>query len=647
MTKGTEKSELWRKKETLPEGPGVYLFKDARGKVLYVGKAANLRHRVSSYFQSRHDGNPWLSTLMDRARDLEVLTTRSEKEALILECNLIKIHRPPFNIRFRDDKSYPFLKLDLKEPFPTLYITRQPKEDDALYFGPFPDGLALKETLEIIKKLFGVRTMKIINDKRRSGCPWRDTKKPLPRACLEFHLLRCSGPCIGAISPEEYARQCRRLAQFLNGRAKDVLKRLEEEMWAAAQREDFETAAARRDQLNALIRVTQRQAVHLSIKGDVDAYAFAGQMGLGCVQMILVRSGQVIADPHFIVHYQDGQSPSQILGAFLKQRYAAGVTVPQTILLPVELEDRPVLEQWLTEKRGAPVRIVFGKKAHFKDLLELAETNAQQALREEIHREEQERLARSYALLSLQTLLHLPAPPERIECFDISTTMGTESVGAMVVFEGGKPAKAHYRKFRIKNPRKGEKGLPIPDDYAAMEEVLRRRFRHYEEGDPKFSTLPDLLLIDGGKGQLTVALKVLKDLNLSLPVAALAKEQELLFVPTSPEPIAFPFHSPALHLLQRIRDEAHRLAVGFHRKRRQQKTLRTLLDEVPGIGPARRKALLHHFRSLDDLANASPEELAKVPHMTRKVAQSLWQFLRSGWRDRWAGEPAEGVGGTP
>ncbi len=630
MAVGKNQSLLERKRALLPDAPGVYMFKDARGRVLYVGKASRLRHRVSSYFQSRHrGGNPWIANLMTKARDLEVLTTRTEKEALILECNLIKIHRPPYNIRFKDDKSYPFLRLSLDEPYPSLIITRQPKEDGALYFGPFPEGRPLRETLDLIKKLFGIRTLKVVNDKRRSGCPWRDTKKLLPRACLEFHLLRCSGPCIGAISQDQYLAQARRLAHFLDGRGKEVLQRLEEEMWDAAERQDFETAAQRRDQLNALERVTQRQAVFLPVKGDLDVYAFATQMGLGCIEMILVRSGQVVADQRFIVRVVDGQTPAEILGAFIKQRYASGVTVPQTILLPVKLEDRLVLQEWLRDKRKGPVHILSAPKGRFREVMELTEANSRRAVEEEIRKEEQEQLTRSYALLSLQNHLNLPKPPERIECYDISTTMGVEPVGAMVVFTNGKPDKSFYRRFRIKQLRykSNDDSVPVPDDYAAMEEVLRRRFGHYQEGDPKFSPLPDLLLVDGGRGQLTVAVKVLTEFGLSVPAAALAKQQELIYVPWSPEPIALPFHSPALHLLQRVRDETHRFAIGHHRQRRLRKTLRTLLDEVPGIGPARRTALLQHFGSIEALCQATVEELSRVPGMNKKSAETLRQFL--------------------
>jgi excinuclease ABC subunit C len=620
---------LAEKLAALPEAPGVYLFKDRHGRVLYVGKTVNLRARVRSYFQGEDLSRPWLREMVGKIADLEVLTTRTEKEALILECNLIKLHRPPFNIRFKDDKTYPFLKVTLNEPFPALIITRQPKDDGARYFGPYPDGRALRETVELLKRLFGIRTLTVVNERRKSGCPWRDTSKLLPRACLEFHLHRCSGPCVNAISPDEYRRTAQRLCEFLEGRTGEVLRQLEQAMWEAAEREEFEKAAKLRDQIRAIQAITERQAVHLPVRDDIDAYAFASEMGLGCVQMLLVRSGMLVGDQHFIVRIGEGQSAAEILSAFVKQRYSAGVPVPKIVLLPVELDDAAVIAEWLSEKRGEPVTVRTAKSGVLRDLLDLAERNARQALREELQREEQERLSREFALRSLQTHLNLSTLPRRIECYDISTTMGVETVGAMVVFVDGKPAKSEYRRFRIKGAWVMDEatGKPRPDDYAAMREVLTRRFRHYFDGDPKFAELPDLLVVDGGKGQLSVAMQVLKEFGLQIPVAALAKEHELLYVPHSEAPIALPFHSPALHLLQRLRDETHRCAIRFHRQRRTKRTLRSLLDEVPGIGVARKKALLQHFGSLEALMRASVDELSKVPHMTRPVAERLWAFL--------------------
>ena len=620
---------LAEKLAALPEAPGVYLFKDRHGRVLYVGKTVNLRARVRSYFQGEDLSRPWLREMVGKIADLEVLTTRTEKEALILECNLIKLHRPPFNIRFKDDKTYPFLKVTLNEPFPALIITRQPKDDGARYFGPYPDGRALRETVELLKRLFGIRTLTVVNERRKSGCPWRDTSKLLPRACLEFHLHRCSGPCVNAISPDEYRRTAQRLCEFLEGRTGEVLRQLEQAMWEAAEREEFEKAAKLRDQIRAIQAITERQAVHLPVRDDIDAYALASEMGLGCVQMLLVRGGMLVGDQHFIVRIGEGQSAAEILSAFIKQRYSAGVPVPKIVLLPVGLDDAAVIAEWLSEKRGEPVTVRTAKSGVLRDLLDLAERNARQALREELQREEQERLSREFALRSLQTHLNLSTLPRRIECYDISTTMGVETVGAMVVFVDGKPAKSEYRRFRIKGAWVMDEatGKPRPDDYAAMREVLTRRFRHYFDGDPKFAELPDLLVVDGGKGQLSVAMQVLKEFGLQIPVAALAKEHELLYVPHSEAPIALPFHSPALHLLQRLRDETHRCAIRFHRQRRTKRTLRSLLDEVPGIGVARKKALLQHFGSLEALMRASVDELLKVPHMTRPVAERLWAFL--------------------
>lgn len=623
------KTPLIEKIAALPEGCGVYLFKDEQGRVLYIGKAVNLRNRVRSYFQTEDTSRPWLRRMIPRIADIEVITTRNEKEAFILECNLIKLHRPAFNIRFKDDKGYPFLKVTLNDPFPALIVTRQPREDGARYFGPYPDGKALRETIEFLKRTFGIRTLTVVNERRKSGCPWRDTNKSLPRACLEYHLHRCSGPCIGAIEKEEYRRTALMVCEFLEGRREEIVEQLEREMWEAAEREEFEKAAKLRDQIKAIQTIIERQAVHLSIREDIDVYAFASEMGLGCVQMLLVRGGALLSDQRFFVRVSEGQSAAEVLGAFVKQRYSSGVPVPKIVLLPVELEDSNLIAEWLSERRGEPVTIYTATSGVMRDLLDIAEQNAKQALREELLREEREKVTRDFALHSLQSHLNLPSKPHRIECYDISTTMGIETVGSMVVFIDGKPEKSEYRKFKIKGSWvvDGTTGKPRPDDYAAMKEVLTRRFKHYLEGDPKFQELPDLILVDGGKGQLSIALQVLKEFELNIPVAALAKEHELLYVPHFETPIALPFNSPALHLLQRIRDESHRFAVKYHRKRRAQKTFRTILDEIPGIGPTRKKALLQHFGSLEALMRASIDELSRVPHMTRKAAEALKDFL--------------------
>jgi len=408
---GRRESTLVEKLAALPEAPGVYLFKDRSGRVLYVGKAVNLRNRVRAYFHGEDATRPWLREMVAKIADVEVLTTRSEKEALILECNLIKLHRPPYNIRFKDDKAYPYLKVTLNEPFPALVITRQPKDDGARYFGPYPDGRALRETVNLLKRLFGIRTMTVVNERRKSGCPWRDTRKFLPRACLEYHLHRCTGPCVMAISPDEYRQLAQRVCEFLEGRAGEVIKQLERAMWEAAEREEFEKAAKLRDQIRALQSVTERQAVQLPVREDIDAYAFVSEMGLGCVQMLVVRGGRLLGDQHFVVRVREGQRVADILSAFIKQRYSSGVPVPQIVLLPVELDDGDVVAEWLSEKRGEPVTVRTAVSGVLRDLLELAERNAEQALREELQREEQERLSREFALRSLQMHLHLPAPP--------------------------------------------------------------------------------------------------------------------------------------------------------------------------------------------------------------------------------------------
>lgn len=614
---------LKEKLATLPDCPGVYMFKDSEGKVIYVGKASSLRNRVRSYFTPSSSRSYWHSRLIGHIFDLEYLTTCSEKEALILEGNLIKFYRPRFNIRFKDDKRYPFLKVPIEEPFPPLIVVRTPKDDGALYFGPFTSGKALKETIELIKKVFGVRTMTLIGDRRVSGCPWRDASKRMPRACIEYHIMRCSGPCIGAISEDEYRKLVKDVCSFLDGRHTQVIEELRKQMMEAAERLEFEKAARLRDQIFAVESIIERQSVVIGVSEDVDAYGYAEKGGLACIQMLMVRSGRLIGSQSFIVCSQDARSPADLISVFLKQHYSSPITIPQTIVLPMRIEDQEVIAEWLSDKRCGKVTIVFPVKGKLKELLEIAQQNAQQSLNAEIERSEREEQIINQALKSLMHYLGMERLPRRIECFDISNIHGQVAVASMVVFQDGRPEKKSYRRFTIKTLE------GIPNDYAMMKEVLRRRFLRLINGDEKFAQPPDLLLVDGGRGQLNCALQVLDELGISnISVAALAKEHELIYVPSQAVPIALPYNDPALLLLQRIRDEAHSFAIRHHRMRRGKLAFRSILDGVPGIGEKRKQRLLMRFGSLEALKKASVEELASVPGMTVKVAKRLFEFLR-------------------
>lgn len=619
-----ENERLHSKLVTLPDCPGVYMFKDGDGKVIYVGKASSLRNRVRSYFTSSAERSPWHRKLRQRICDVEYLVTRTEKEALILEGNLIKFYRPQFNIRFKDDKRYPFLKIPLQEPFPPLLIVRTPKDDGALYFGPFTSGKALKETVDIIKRTFGMRVMTLVGDRRLSGCPWRDTSKRMPRACLEYHIMRCSGPCTGAISEEDYKRVVREVCAFLEGRHTKVVEELRRHMMEAAERLEFERAAKIRDQIFAIERIVEKQSVVIGTHDDVDAYGYAERGGWACIQMLIVRSGRLIGNQSFIVHSRDAKSPSDLLSAFLKQHYSSLVPIPQRIILPMPIEDADVMSEWLSDKRGDKVTVQVPTRGKLKELIDIAQQNAEQALTAELEQSEREQRLIQEALESLQRHLSLDRLPKRIECYDISNLHGHIAVGSMVVFQDGRPDKSSYRRFTIKM----HEGLQ--DDYAMMREVLKRRFMRLLSGDEKFSASPDLVLVDGGKGQVNCALQVLNELGLSeIKVAGLAKEHELIYLQDEPAPIALPYNDPALLLLQRIRDEAHSFAIRHHRARRRKYALRSLLDEVPGIGEVRKRRLLMRFGSLEGLKRASIDELASVPGMTRDVAMRLWEFLHA------------------
>ncbi len=609
---------LKAKLDTLPAKPGCYLMKDAEGNVIYVGKAVNLRARVRSYFQAAAGLSPKTARLVAHIADLEWIVTPSELEALILENNLIKRHRPRYNVRLRDDKTYPYIKIHWQDAYPKVTITRRMEQDGARYYGPFTSSWAVQQTLDVLRRIFPYLTC----DREITG---RDE-----RPCLYYHIRRCAGPCIGAVSQEEYREIIAGLANFLEGQTEAVMNELEAKMMAAAEAWQFERAARYRDQIRAAQSLVERQAVVSPALSNQDVIAFARADGDTCVQIFFVRYGKLIGRESFVLEGTEGEENQEIMASFLKQFYDDAAYVPPEIILPYDVDEARIIESWLGSKRGATVVLRVPQGGSAQDLLKMAEENAVETLNALRSQWQADINRQLQALSELQEALGLSRPPARIECFDISNTQGAEPVASMVVFVQGVPRKGDYRRFQVKT-------VQGPDDYASMREVLRRRFRraveeHPEAGKPgqrdkgqTWKLLPDLLMVDGGKGQLGVAVEVLQEYDLldAVPAVALAKEREELFLPGKPEPILLPRAGQALYLVQRIRDEAHRFALTYHRSRRARAAMASVLEEIPGIGPARRRALLRRFGSVEAIREASVEELAQVPGMTRAAAERL------------------------
>jgi len=607
---------LQEKLRELPTSPGVYIFLGEGGEVLYVGKASSLRNRVRSYFQPS-GASPKAREIAREAVDLDYIVTRNEAEALILEDALIKKHRPRYNTRLRDDKRYPYVKITA-ERYPRVLFVRRPENDGARYFGPFTSAKSLRRLLSIAQKVFPLRTCNLDLD---SGKAYRP--------CLYYHLGKCPGPCTGDVSPEEYRRHVEGVAAILSGKTEQIIRELRERMEAAAREERFEEAAKLRDYLRALERLREKQAVALPEPVDLDAVGIAAENGRGYGLVLLVRGGRLIGREGFPLVVPEGSSSREVLADFLDQYYTRTTSIPQEVLLPLEIPEVEALSDYLASRRGQGVVVRIPLRGPRRELVEMARRNASLALRraaaEELSLPREEE-----ALEELAQALELSARPWRIEAFDISNIRGKEATGSLVAFVGGRPRRDAYRRFRVRISGK-------PDDYAMMEEVLRRRFSHglreLQEARPggKFSEFPDLLLVDGGKGQLNVALRVLEELGLSgIEVAALAKREEEIYRPGRRDPIRLPRDSEALKLLQRIRDEAHRFAVEYHRHLRRKEALSSLLDSVPGIGPVRRGQLLERFGSLEELKRASLEELLSIPGFPKSIALKLYKALHKG-----------------
>jgi excinuclease ABC subunit C len=607
--------------KTLPAKPGVYLFRDADAKVLYVGKAKTLRSRVRSYFQKSPDSRAAIQLLPSRVADIEVIVTGSEVEALHLEQNLVKRHRPPFNVRLRDDKSFPYIAVTVDDAYPRVMFTRERHRPGVWYFGPYANAKKVRETLDVLNRVFPYRPCEGPKPGRHSGIP-----------CLDYHIDRCLAPCVGYVSQEDYRAIIDSVIEFLSGNVKPVQRELEQKMRAAAEDERFEEAARYRNRLHAVQHLVERQGADRQSVGTVDVIGFAAEGDRAVVQIFPLRGGKMVDRHSFHVENVGGQDLTTVLESFSLEYYGSAPSVPPQIVVPRDAGDLSALAEFLSEKRGARVEVRTAERGEKRRLQELADENARHALSTDQAQSEQKMLRRVESLEELREALNLESLPIRVECYDISHAMGQDPVGSMVVFQDGVPKKADYRKFTIKTA--GED----PDDFAAMAEVISRRFARLSDGtgeshDSSFATAPNLVVIDGGKGQLSAALAAMQAYDLPrVAVIALAKRIEEVFVPGSSDPIVLSRHNPGLQLLQRIRDEAHRFALGFHRQRRDARGFASIFDELEGVGPARRRALLQHFGSVEQMLAATAEELEGVPGVPSKTARRIYSQLHKAGR---------------
>lgn len=609
----------------LPSRPGVYLMHDEKDAIIYVGKAISLKNRVRQYFQSSRNKGVKIEQMVTHIARFEYIVTDSELEALVLECNLIKEHRPKYNTMLMDDKTYPYIKVTVNEEYPRVLFSRQLKKDKAKYYGPYTSAGAVKDTIDLIHKLYQIRTCS-------RNLP-RDIGKERP--CLNYHIKQCAAPCQGYISREEYGERVAKVLDFLNGNYSPLLKELEEKMKASSDAMEFEAAIEYRELLNSVRQIAQKQKITNSDMEDKDVIAFAADGEDAVVQVFFVRDGRLIGRDHFCLRTAEGESSREILGSFIKQFYAGTPYIPRELMLQEEIEDRELIEQWLTARKGHRVYLRVPKMGSKEKLVELAKKNAALVLsqdKEKIKREEGRTIG---AMKEIAGLLGIPEIT-RVEAFDISNTNGFESVGSMVVYEKGKPKRSDYRKFKIRT-------VQGPDDYASMREVLLRRFRHgLEEGQElrgkelpeelgSFTRFPDLLMMDGGRGQVNIALQVLDELGLAIPVCGMVKDDNhrtrgLYFHNTE---LPIDRNSEGFRLITRIQDEAHRFAIEYHRSLRSKEQVHSILDDIEGIGPARRKALMKEFQSLEVIREADIGRLCEVPSMNRAAAEKVWEFFHA------------------
>lgn len=605
----------------LPAKPGVYIMHDERDEIIYVGKAISLKNRVRQYFQSSRNKTAKIEQMVTKIRRFEYIVTDSEVEALVLECNLIKEHRPKYNTMLTDDKTYPYIRVTVNEAFPRVMLSRTMKKDKSKYFGPYTSGGAVKDTIELIQKIYKIRTC-------NRNLP-KDTGKTRP--CLNYHIKQCNAPCQGYISQEDYAKSIAAVLEFLNGNLSEVSKMLEDKMLEASENMEYETAIEYRELLNSVKQIAQKQKITNSDLEDKDVIALSRDQNEGVVQVFFIRSGRLIGREHFYMNISINDKKGQIVSSFIKQFYSGTPYIPKELMIQEEIEDMELIEQWLTKRRGQRVYIRVPKKGTKEKLVELAEKNAAMVLTKDNERIKVEEKRTIGAVKEIEELLNI-SDISRIEAFDISNISGYQSVGSMIVYEQGKPRRSDYRKFKIKS-------VSGPDDYASMNEVLTRRFTHGIEEmqemnnqDVKygsFTKFPDLIMMDGGRGQVNIALKVLEELKLNIPVCGMVKDDNhrtrgLYF---DNEEIPIEKNSEGFRLITRIQDEAHRFAIEYHRSLRSKGQVHSILDDIEGIGPVRRKALMKHFASIEDIKSADVETLRNVTGMNEVAALKVYEFF--------------------
>ena len=595
-------SKIQEQLKLLPTNPGVYLMKNEQAKIIYVGKAINLKNRVKSYFQSSKNHSPKVKSMVEKISDFEYIITANEIEALILECNLIKKYRPKYNISLRDDKTYPYIKVTLNEDYPTVSITRKILKDGAKYFGPYTSAGAVHEVLNLLKKLFQIRS-----------CRQMNTKRP----CLEFHIKRCLAPCTGRVAKSEYREMIKSLCLFLEGRNEVVLKELTNRMQIAAENFQFELAAKLRDQVLAIEKISAKQNIIIG-SSDQDIIGLARKADEACIQIFFIRSGKMIGRDHFLLNGTEDETDSALLNAFLEQYYNKATFIPKEILLPVEIENEEILSAWLSQKKNGKVSFGLPQRGVKKEMVLMANDNAVVVLEEQMIKNSAGLEQTVGAMKDLGRYLRMEKELKRIECFDISHIQGSETVASMVVFSNGAPDKQEYRRYKLKSVE-GK-----PDDFKSMQEVVGRRYRQSD------GIMPDLIIIDGGKGQLNSALEIIRALgHYQIPVVGLAKQFEYVFLEGQSEPVILPPNSKALYLIQRIRDEAHRFAITYHRKLRHKRNLVSVLDHIEGVGPTRRKALWDAFGSIAEIKKAKITDLTAVPGISENIANNIVKYFKN------------------
>lgn len=609
--------------KNLPDSPGVYIMKDKDGQIIYIGKAVSLKNRVRQYFQNSRNHSAKVKAMVDNIEEFEYILTDSELEALILECNLIKKHKPKYNILLKDDKHYPYIKVTMNEDYPRVIMTRRIDKDKARYFGPYSGAYAVRETIDIINKLFPVRT-----------CSRDLSKVPNGRPCLNYYIGRCVAPCMGDVNKEDYKNMMKEICLFLSGKQDELVTELEKKMNDAAENMEYERAADLRDKIAAIKQIQEKQKVLSSAMEDEDVIAFAQSEDKTCVQVFFIRGGKLIGREHFMLTDTESVPSKEILAQFVKQFYAGTAFIPRDIILQEEIDEINIIESWLTGKRGARVHIKVPRIGEKKSMVDMVAENARIVLKNFSEKLLREKQMSEGAVEELSDILGLDTIPHRIEAFDISNIQGVDPVGSMVVFVDGKPKNSEYRRFKIKT-------VIGANDYASMQEVIERRFKHGLEelemlsrqefkGDVgRFSTLPDLVLIDGGEGQVNSALEVLKGLNIDIPVCGMVKDDRhrtrgLIF---NGREIDIPETSEGFKLITRIQDEAHRFAISYHRSLRGKGMIKSVLDDIKGVGAVRRKALMKHFGSIDAIKQAGIDDLKQVPGMDSRSAQSVYDFF--------------------